>query len=166
MNLSDTSGVVTILLGTITILTWLLKLLSWFRKRHIQIKNRAKEWNQFSKLVLNSATNPSKRADIYFFMTLRAIEFKSRQIKFTVQLISMGFMIFILFLIDYFIFKFYAFDYSHPVIIIQIFLFIGILLSYCMLFWYSSGLRRVERSWEEGSLDTISEIIKQHFPDD
>lgn len=165
MNLSDTSSIVTLLLGVITVFMWLWKLLGWFRGRLVEIRELADEGARLAQFVLSHATSPAKRSDIHLFMTLRAVQFASRQTQGAIFTMGMGILTVILFLFVGLLSKFLAVDYTHPLAITTLFAFVCLIASFCISLWFSFKLRRLEEGWLNGTMNAIEQKIEHHVPE-
>lgn len=158
-TLANWLGAVT---GVLTLCVWFWKSLALLRSQTQQLKNSARLEEALAIDLTSRATNPERRADIYTYFTIRAIDTAARRQR--AHLIYLGAAMFILFLIMYGRSKAYipislALDWRGWLYNALLFTFIG---ATGAIAYFDRGLRLLEAASQTGFRRVLRSKLDRH----
>lgn len=159
--LSTILGLITSLV-TLTIWSW--SLIGKLRTQVALARTDAEQGKALAEELVSSATSAEKRADIYVYVTLKAVESSERR---STSSISNG-VITIITLLIVFAFawanKTLEINYKHPLMIVLYLAFPALLFSWGAMNWYDRLLRMLEDGWQSGVNRILSAKVYKHVP--
>lgn len=139
--------------------------LSLYRKLLSQIESArsdTEEGKRIAEELVSSATNSEKRADIYLFVTLHAIEIGLRRTKATILNAAFSIFFFILMLSFLWMTKTLDVDYKHPLMILLYITTPLSLVSWGMTIWLGNILQKLEEGWQSGINNALGSRVSKH----
>ena len=163
MNISSASNAIGFIAGIISIIIWLWKLNSWFRATILRAKKDAENANHLAVQLISQATNAERRSDIYAFVILQAIKIEAQRTRGFLNMALICLTTLAVVLVTFYTSRVFEFDYSHPRVVFTGLLFIALLASLVMLFFYNAMLRRLEDGWSAGVREILDQKLDKHL---
>jgi hypothetical protein len=162
MDLNTLLLIVGAVTGIGTVLIWVWKIWAWLQRQVLLSVDEADVARNFTADLLDRATTPARRADIYGYLQFRCIEFEAMRTRTHMQLVGAGMFALLIGLALMMLGKVLDFSLSPWLWWGSLLAFAALVISLGMVVFASVNLNRIYEGFQTGARAALYERAKRH----
>jgi len=162
MDIVFLGTVLGIITSLVTLIIWSWSLIGKLRAQITLVRTLADKGKIIAEELVSSATTAEKRADIYLYVVLKAMEFSERRSTHSARNRAIAIATLLIVFVFMWAYRTLEIDYKHPLMIVIYFAFPALLFMWGAMNWYGRLLQMLETGWKSGVERVLSTKIDNY----